>query len=542
MHPFRRARRQRKAERAGRVTRLAVELLEDRTVPSLVAAYPFNEASGTTVRDGTWHEGSGNPGTISGATRTAEGKYGGALSFDGVDDWVTVPDANSFDLTTGMTLEAWVRPTAAASDWTTALLKERPGGLAYALYAADGAGNPPAGYINRNGTDVQAAGASVLPLNAWSHLAVTYDGAALRLYVNGTEVGSTPETGSITTSTGPLRIGGNAVWGEFFTGLIDEVRVYNHALTAAQIQADMATPINKPPVALALASPRSGPPGMTVNFDGRYSGDEDGHPITYEWDLDADGQYDDSTSATPSFTYPTAGRYPVRLRVTDPLGATGTATVVINVGNQPPDAVAQANSTSGPPGVTVNFDGRNSRDPEGDPLTYAWDLDADGQYDDSTSATPSFTYPTAGRYLVGLRVTDTLGVSDTDTVEIKVSHSPVAVIDTPSPSLTWKVGDAITFSGHADDPEDGSLPAAALTWKVDLHTGLNRRTVYSFSGVSGGSFSAPDAQIPRPTGADPCRHRFVRHDRSEEHLSLPADGEPDGSNRRRAGCGWPSTT
>ena len=277
------------------------------------------------MRDGTWHEGGGSPGTISGATRTTEGKYGGALSFDGVDDWVTVPDSIYFDLTTGMTLEAWVQPTAAASDWTTVLLKERPGGLAYALYAADGAGNPPAGYMNRNGTDVQAAGASVLPLNAWSHLAVTYDSAALRLYVNGTEVGSTPETGSITTSTGPLRIGGNAVWGEFFTGLIDEVRVYNNALTAAQIQTDMATPINKPPVALALASPTSGPPGMTVNFDGHYSGDEDDHPITYEWDLDADGQYDDSTSVTPSFTYPTAGRYTVRLRVTDPLGASGTA-------------------------------------------------------------------------------------------------------------------------------------------------------------------------------------------------------------------------
>ena len=63
-------------------------------------------------------------------------------------------------------------------------------------------------------------------------------------------------------------------------------------------------------------------------------------------------------------------------------------------------------------------------------------------------------------------MTDTLGVSDTDTVEIKVSHPPAAVIDTPSPGLTWKVGDAITFSGHADDAEDGSLPAAALTWSV----------------------------------------------------------------------------
>src|SRR5437773_2902334 len=97
-------------KRGARIARPAVEQLEDRTVPSLVAAYSFNAASGTTALDGPWHEGAGNPGTISGATRTAEGKYGGALFFDGIDDWVTVPASSSFDLTFEMTLEAWVRP------------------------------------------------------------------------------------------------------------------------------------------------------------------------------------------------------------------------------------------------------------------------------------------------------------------------------------------------------------------------------------------------------------------------------------------------
>src|SRR5207244_10188084 len=114
----------------------------------------------------------------------------------------------------------------------------------YALYAADGAGKPPAGYINRNGIDINAAAAAALLLNTWSHLAVTYDGAAIRLYVNGAQVGTKSQTGSITSSTGPLRIGGDSVWGEYFAGLIDEVRVYNNALSAAQIQADMSTPIS----------------------------------------------------------------------------------------------------------------------------------------------------------------------------------------------------------------------------------------------------------------------------------------------------------
>jgi PKD repeat protein len=75
----------------------------------LVAAYSFEESSGSTVNDAS---GKANHGTISGAIRTTSGRYGRALQFDGVNDWVTIKDASSLDLTTGMTLEAWVYPTA----------------------------------------------------------------------------------------------------------------------------------------------------------------------------------------------------------------------------------------------------------------------------------------------------------------------------------------------------------------------------------------------------------------------------------------------
>ena len=92
-------------------------------------------------------------------------------------------------------------------------------------------------------TPLEARGTRQLPLNAWSHLAATYDGATLRLFVNGAQVGSRAVTGALLTSTGALRIGGNSIWGEFFQGRIDEVRIYNRALTAAEIQADMSRPI-----------------------------------------------------------------------------------------------------------------------------------------------------------------------------------------------------------------------------------------------------------------------------------------------------------
>jgi Concanavalin A-like lectin/glucanases superfamily len=224
----------------GRPRRFRIEQLEDRVAPALVAAYGFEEGSGGTAGDGS---GNGLDGAIRNASWAA-GRYGQALSFDGTSSWVTVADAAGLRLTTGMTLEAWVKPSAASVDWAGVVVKERgTTGLAYALYGADGAGKPPAGYVNVGGADRKAAGPLVLPVNTWAHLAATYDGSAVRLYVNGAVAGSRVQAGPMAGSTAPLRIGGNAVWGEYFTGLIDEVRVYNTALTQAQIQADMNTPI-----------------------------------------------------------------------------------------------------------------------------------------------------------------------------------------------------------------------------------------------------------------------------------------------------------
>jgi len=189
------------------------------------------------------------------------GKFGGALQFDGFDDWVTVTDLTTtatspIDLTTGATLSAWVSPSS-MSGWETILMKERgtagAGLLAYALYAHDGAplaGQQavPAGYIRVNPvattTDRRVGGTASLALNTWTHVAMTYDGANMRYYVNGVLVGTTPGTGGINVANGAIRIGGNnSSTGEFFNGKIDEVRVYNRALSAAEIATDMANAI-----------------------------------------------------------------------------------------------------------------------------------------------------------------------------------------------------------------------------------------------------------------------------------------------------------
>ena len=199
----------------------------------LVAAYGFEETTGTTATDSS---GRGSNGTLNGATRSTTGRFGRALSFDGVNDWVTVADAAPLDLTTGMTLEAWVNPSR-PTGWRTVILKEQVGGLAYAMYANTDT-NRPSGHAFTT-TEFETRGTATLALNAWSHVAVTYDGTNLRLYVNGTQVSSRAVSGSLVNSGQALRFGGNGIWNEWFMGLLDEIRVYNRALTAPEVQADM---------------------------------------------------------------------------------------------------------------------------------------------------------------------------------------------------------------------------------------------------------------------------------------------------------------
>jgi beta-lactam-binding protein with PASTA domain len=214
----------------------------------LVAAFGFDEPSGLVATDSSV---SAKNGTVRGALRVP-GKFGGALSFDGIDDWVTIADttASPLDLTNGMTLEAWVKPSQ-LQDWDTIIMKERGASLSYALYANDGSPQPyglnvPAAYQRMaSGTvDQSVRNGAPLPLNTWTHVAVTYDGATQKLFVNGVQVSSRAQTGNIAVANGALRIGGNAAFAnEFYAGLIDEVRVYNRARTAAQIISDMNTPI-----------------------------------------------------------------------------------------------------------------------------------------------------------------------------------------------------------------------------------------------------------------------------------------------------------
>jgi glucose/arabinose dehydrogenase len=168
--------------------------------------------------------------------------------------------------------------------------------------------------------------------------------------------------------------------------------------------------------------------------------------------------------------------------------------------NAVPQAVLLADPVTGPPPLTVGFDGRWSSDPDRDALSYAWDLDGDGAFDDGTASQATWTYGQAGVVTARLRVSDGHGGTATASRAIVVGHSPTAIIDTPVAGTRWSVGDTISFSGRGTDADEGTLASSALAWALVLHhcttaTACHAHPLGTFDG-STGSFVAPDHEYP----------------------------------------------
>ena len=146
-----------------------------------VGAWGFDETSGTGVTDGS---GRGNNGTIAGAVRTTAGRFGSALTFDGVNDWVTVPDSASLDLShAGDARGVGVPDRARRRCGGRCCSRSSPASSCTRCTRTTTSPAPPAHLFTTG--DLFSNGTAALPLNAWSHLAMTWDGTTQRLYLNG---------------------------------------------------------------------------------------------------------------------------------------------------------------------------------------------------------------------------------------------------------------------------------------------------------------------------------------------------------------------
>jgi chitodextrinase len=304
----------------------------------LVAAYGFDEGAGTAIRD---ISGQNNNGVASGTTWTA-GKFGNALVFNGASAQVTIPDAPSLRLTTAMTLEAWVFPTQTPTGWRAIVDKNVDG---YYLMASTDHGNVPGVGGNWTNGNRNVFGPSVIPVNAWTHLATTFDGSTIRLFVNGVQVASVAQTAPLAPTADTLQIGADAYVGENFAGLIDEVRIYNRALSAAEIQVDMLTPVagaapppqsDTTPPAVNITSPANGA-NVTNTVSVAANATDDVGVASVQFMLDGSPLGSPVTSAPFSVAWDTAtsiaGDHVLQARATDSAGnSTTSAAVAVTVG------------------------------------------------------------------------------------------------------------------------------------------------------------------------------------------------------------------
>ncbi len=166
--------------------------------------------------------------------------------------------------------------------------------------------------------------------------------------------------------------------------------------------------------------------------------------------------------------------------------------------DSPPVPSFTATPSFGPAPLHVTFDASGTTDADHDLLTYAWDLDGDGQYNDATGVTTSRTY-SGGDVVVGLQVSDGTFTRSTQRTVSAANTPPNVTIDLPATAPVWKVGDQIDFSASATDAQDGPLPPSAFDWTLTMRhcpSDCHPHIIQTFSGVDSGSFDAPDHEYP----------------------------------------------
>jgi len=295
--------------------------------PGLRGHWKLDESSGLLAADSS---GYGNTGTLLNTSGTiwGPGKLLGALTVDGQNDVIAVPDSDSLDVGNALTIAAWIKPRSYAY-YGRILTKGTASGSRYDL-ALTGSGLT----LKTSSDSVSAAG--IIQLNTWQHIAVTYDGARVRMYVQGIEKFNAAQNLTIAPSTEPLFIGNVAALNRPFDGQLDDVRLYSVSLTPAEIQslAGIGTP-NQAPIADAgldvdrLDADEDGVESVTLNAGG--SSDPDGTILNYEW---SSGGTVVGTGVLCTLNLP-VGSHIITLTITDNGGASSSDTVSVNIYTDP---------------------------------------------------------------------------------------------------------------------------------------------------------------------------------------------------------------
>ncbi|MFN8353059.1 MAG: LamG-like jellyroll fold domain-containing protein [Spirosomataceae bacterium] len=185
----------------------------------------FNETSGTTAADAT---GNNNNAVLTNGTIFSAGKNGNAVSLNGSNQYLTVNNSSSLNPTSAITLSVWMKANSLSGN--RVIFKKQSWSASYELAVYGGQLT-----FNLNGpgsviTTSPTAG-------AWHLITATYDGAAKKIYVDGTLAISQAASGAIGTNGEAVMIGTSGGWENYFSGLLDDARIYNRALSPTDILA-----------------------------------------------------------------------------------------------------------------------------------------------------------------------------------------------------------------------------------------------------------------------------------------------------------------
>jgi hypothetical protein len=201
----------------------------------LVGYWPFdgNDISGTSAID---RSGQGNNGTLTNGPTVTEGRSGQGLSFNGSNQYATVPDSAALDIGTATTFSVWVKPTTTTFTGGSAIVFRKWSSGAEDKYVSLTDGGNIGFYLYNAFGGSELIATSSFSANAWTHIVGRYDGSVAEIYANGIKVASKSASGDVADGAGVLTIGRNPDGlVNYFPGSIDEPRIYNRALSASEI-------------------------------------------------------------------------------------------------------------------------------------------------------------------------------------------------------------------------------------------------------------------------------------------------------------------
>ena len=237
----------------------------------LVGRWTFDEGKGSLARDVS---GRGNHGTVMGGAKWTDGIIGGALQFDGTDDFVSIPNESNFDITGSITVSAWIRVESFTKPWQAIVTK---GDRAWRLHRANKTKR--VGFACSDLSREQVGdlyGKREVDDGKWHHVAGVLDGTKASIFVDGALDTSTNSSPNISVNDYSVLIGANAqATGRLFHGLIDDVRIYDRALSVDELRALVKEGgVAVPPPSNPVTVPAPPPPSLHAGefqkiFDGK---------------------------------------------------------------------------------------------------------------------------------------------------------------------------------------------------------------------------------------------------------------------------------